>query len=185
MESDSSYSPLCDHPGQPGGSLPVFKLGHLSSPAFGLKSGLVPTTSALRSSGHQTWIRTLSLVLLGSGLLNLHNHCSCCSGAQSCPTLCNPVDCSTPGFPALTVSQSLLRFTSIVLEMPSNHFILCRPLLLLSSVFPRNRVLSNESALCIRWPKYWSFSFSISLFSGYSGLISFRIDWFGGGKKTP
>ena len=62
--------------------------------------------------------------------------------------------------------------------MPSNHLILCRPLLLLPSIFPSIRVFSNESALCIRWPKYWSFSFSISPSNEYSGLISFRIDWF-------
>ena len=68
---------------------------------------------------------------------------------------------------------------SIELVMPSNHFILCRPLLLLPSIFPSIRVSSNESVLCIRWPKYWSFSFSIRPFNEYSGLISFRIDWFG------
>ena len=62
--------------------------------------------------------------------------------------------------------------------MPSNHLILCRPLLLLPSISPSIRVFSNESALCIRWPKYWSFSFSISPFNKYSGLISFRMDWF-------
>ena len=62
--------------------------------------------------------------------------------------------------------------------MPSNHLILCPPLLLLLSIFPRIRVFSNESVLCIRWPKYWSFSFSISSSNEYSGLISFRIDWF-------
>ena len=66
---------------------------------------------------------------------------------------------------------------SIVSVMPSNHLILCRPLLLLPSVFPGIRVFSNESALCIRWPKYWSFSFSISPSNEYLGLISFRIDW--------
>ena len=61
--------------------------------------------------------------------------------------------------------------------MPSNHFILCRPLLLLPSIFPSIRVFSNESVLCIRWPKYWSFSFSIRTYNEYSGLISFRMDW--------
>ena len=66
---------------------------------------------------------------------------------------------------------------SVKLVMPSNHFILCRPLLLLPSIFPSIRVFSNESALRIRWPKYWSFSFSISPSNEYSGLISFRIDW--------
>ena len=67
---------------------------------------------------------------------------------------------------------------SIELVMPSNHVILCHPLLLLPSIFPSIRVFSSESVLCIRWPKYWSFSFSISPFNEYSGLISFRIDWF-------
>ena len=74
-------------------------------------------------------------------------------------------------------SQSLLKPMSIELVMPSNHLILCRPLLFLPSIFPRIRVLSNESALRIRWPKYWSFSFSISPSNEYSGLISFRMVW--------
>ena len=87
------------------------------------------------------------------------------------------MDCSTPGFVVLTISQSLLKFMSIESVMPSNHLILCRPLLLLSSIFPNIRVFSNESALRIRWPKYWSFSFSISPSNEYSGLISFRMDW--------
>ena len=78
---------------------------------------------------------------------------------------------------SFTNSQSLLKFTSIELVMPSNHLILCRPFLLLPSIFPSIRVFSNESALHIRWPKYWSFSFSISPFNEYSGLISFRTDW--------
>ena len=74
-------------------------------------------------------------------------------------------------------SQSLLRFMSIELVMPSNHLILCHPFLLLPSIFPSIRVFSNESVLHIRWPKYWSFSFSISHSYEYSGLISFRMDW--------
>ena len=74
-------------------------------------------------------------------------------------------------------SWSLLKLMSIELVMPSNHLILCRPLLLLSSIFPSIRVFSNESVLCIRWPKYWSFSFSISASNEYSELISFRMDW--------
>ena len=78
---------------------------------------------------------------------------------------------------SITNSQSLLKLMSIQLVMPSNYHILCRPLLLLPSVFLTIRVLFNESVLCIRWPKYWSFSFSISLSSEYSGLISFRMDW--------
>ena len=78
---------------------------------------------------------------------------------------------------SFTVSQSLLKFMSFELEMPSNHLILCCPLLLLPSTFPSVRVFSNELALHIRWPRYWSFSFSISHSNNYSGFISFRIDW--------
>ena len=78
---------------------------------------------------------------------------------------------------SITNSQSLLKLMSIDLVMPSNHLILCHPLLLLPSIFSRIRVISNESVLCIRWPKCWSFSFSISPSNEYSGLISFRIDW--------
>ena len=76
-----------------------------------------------------------------------------------------------------TVSWSLLKFMSIESVMPFNHLILCRPLLLLPSIFPNTRVFSKELPLRIRWPKYWSFSFSISPSNEYSGLISFRIDW--------
>ena len=79
--------------------------------------------------------------------------------------------------PSITSSQSLLTLTSIELVMPSNHLILCHPLLLPPSIFPSIRVFSSESVLCIRWPKYWRFSFSISSSNEYSGLISFRIDW--------
>ena len=79
---------------------------------------------------------------------------------------------------SITISQSLLKLTSIVLVMPSNHLVLCYLLLLLPSIFTSTRVFSNELALCIRWSKDWSFSFSISPSNEYSGLISFRIDWF-------
>ena len=79
---------------------------------------------------------------------------------------------------SITNSRSWLKLMSIELMMPSNHLILCRPLLLLPSIFPSIKVFSNESVLCIRWPKYWSFSFSISPSNEYSGLISFRIDCF-------
>ena len=82
-----------------------------------------------------------------------------------------------PGFP-ITNSRSLLKLISNGSMMPSNHLILCHPLLLLPSIVPSIRVFSNESALCIRWPSHWSFSFSISPSSEYSGLISFQIDWF-------
>ena len=80
--------------------------------------------------------------------------------------------------PSFTIFQSLLKLMSIESVMPSNHLILCHPLLLLPSIFPSIRVFSNESALHIRWPKYWSFSFSMCPSNEYSGLISFRVDWF-------
>ena len=79
---------------------------------------------------------------------------------------------------SITSSRSLLKLMAIESVMPSNHLILCHLLLLLPSISANNRVFSNESVLCLRWPKYWSFSFSISHSKGYSGLISFRIDWF-------
>ena len=106
-----------------------------------------------------------------------HLHPFCCSVAKSCSVLHNPMDCNTPGFSVPHISQSLLKFTSIVSVMPSNYLILCSPLLLLPSIFSSIRVFSNESVLPIRWPKYWSFSLSISPSNEYSGLISFRMDW--------
>ena len=93
------------------------------------------------------------------------------------------MDCSTPGFPSpswrwsFTISWSLLKLMSIKLVMPPNHLVLCCPPRLLPFFFPCIRVFSNESALCIRWPKYWSFSFSISLSTEYSRLIYSWIDW--------
>ena len=99
----------------------------------------------------------------------------CCSVAQSCPTLCDPMNCSTPGFPVLHSSQNLLRLRATESVMTSNHLLPCSPLLL-PSIFPSIRVFSSESALHIRWPKYWSFS--ISPFNEYTGLVSFRTDWF-------
>ena len=93
--------------------------------------------------------------------------------------LCNPLDCSMPGFPVhhqlLELAQTHVHWVMMV--MPSNHLILCRPLLLLPSIFPSITVFSSESVLCIRWPKYWGFSFNISPSNEYSGLISFRMDW--------
>ena len=87
------------------------------------------------------------------------------------------MDRGTPGLPSITNSRSLLKLMCIESVMPSNHLILCRSLLLLPLIFPSIRVFSNESALHIRWPKYWSFSFNISPSNEYSGLISLRIDW--------
>ena len=94
-------------------------------------------------------------------------------------TVALPVHHACPGQASLSITNSWSLFTLISIEsvMPSNHLILCHPLLLLPSIFPSIRVFSNESVLHIRWSKYWSFSFSISLFNEYSGLISFRIDW--------
>ena len=100
------------------------------------------------------------------------------SVARSHPTLCNPMDRNTSGFPA---HHQLLEHAQThvhLVVMPSNHLILCCPLLFLPSIFPSIRVFSTESVLCIRWPKYWSFSFRISPSYEYSGLISFRIDCF-------
>ena len=101
------------------------------------------------------------------------------SVTQLCPTLCDLMDCSTPGFPVChqLPDQSLLKLMSIELVMSSNHLILCHPLLLLPSLVPSIRVFSSESVFHIRWPKYWSFSFSISPSNEYLGLISFKIDW--------
>ena len=96
---------------------------------------------------------------------------------QWCPTLCHPMNHSTPGLP---VQHQLPEPTQTHVHesaMPSNHLILCHPLLLLPSIFPSIRVFSSESALRIRWPKYWSFSFNISPSNEHLGLISFRMDW--------
>ena len=87
------------------------------------------------------------------------------------------MDCSTQASLSITSSQSLLKLKSIESVMPSNHLLLCHPLFLPSSIFPSIRIFSNESVLPIRWPKYWTFSFSISPSNEYSGLISFRMDW--------
>ena len=92
--------------------------------------------------------------------------------------LCNPMDCFMPGFPVRHQLLELLKLMFVKSVIPSNHLILCTPLLFLPSVFPGIRVFSSESVLCIRWPKYWSFSFSISPSSEYSEWISLRNDWF-------
>ena len=97
---------------------------------------------------------------------------SSCSVTKSCLTLCNLMDYSTRASLSFTISQSLLRLMSTESGMPSKHLVLCCPLPRLPSIFPSIRVFSNESSLLIRWPKYWSFSFSISPSNKYSGLIS-------------
>ena len=102
----------------------------------------------------------------------------CCSVTQSCATLCDPMGCSTWGFPVLhhlpEFAQTSVHWVGDAIQ----HLIFCHPLFLLPSIFPGIRVFSKESILHIRWPKYWSFRFSISPSNEYSGLISFRIDWF-------
>ena len=111
---------------------------------------------------------------------------NCYSVTQFCLTLCDPMDCCTQASLFFTISWSLLNLMSIESVMPSNHLILCHPLWRgclqwgcrrLPSIVPSIRVFSNESVLCIRWPKYWSFCFSTSPSNEYSGLISFRMDW--------
>ena len=100
------------------------------------------------------------------------------SVAQLCPTLCDPMNCSTPGLP---VHHQLPEFTQThvhqVGDATSSHLILCHPLLLLPPIPPSIRVFSNESTLCMWWPKYWSFSFNIIPSKEHPGLISFRMDW--------
>ena len=115
----------------------------------------------------------------GTGLTMsvLQEEC-CCSVVQSCLIPCDPMDCSMPGFPVLYHLLKLAQTHVHESMMPSNNLCLCCPLLLLPSIFPRIRIFSNESVLHIRWPKYWSFSFRISLSNEYSGLISFTIEWF-------
>ena len=99
------------------------------------------------------------------------------SVSHLCLTLCDPMDCSTPGFTIHHQPPKLAPIMSIESVMPSSHLILCRPLFLPPSIFPSIVVSFNESVFRIKWPKYWSFSLSISPSNEYSGLISFRIDW--------
>ena len=99
------------------------------------------------------------------------------SVAQLCPSLCDPTNCSTPGLPVHHQFPRSLRLMSIESVMPSSHLILCHPLLLLPPIPPRIRVFSNESTLRMRWPKYWSFSFSTITSKEHPGLIFFRMDW--------
>ena len=99
------------------------------------------------------------------------------SVAQSCPTLCDPMHCSSQASLSITNSRSLPKLMPIKSVMPSSHLILCRPLLLMPPIPLSIRVFSNELTLRTRWPKYWSFSFNISPSSEHPGLISFRMDW--------
>ena len=111
--------------------------------------------------GREVWKRMDTCVCMAESL------CCCCSVSKSCPTLCDPMNHSTPGLLFLTISRSLLKFMSIESVIPSDHLILCLPLLLLPSIFPTIRVFSIELAHLIKWPKFWSFS--ISPFHEYLG----------------
>ena len=137
---------------------------------------LSPTFTCLQNPVLSSALKKLPQSILR--LLLVHNFYCCFSAAKSCPTLWQPnwLAACQPSL-SFTISQSFLKLMSIESAMPSNHLILCHPLFLLPSIFPRIRVFSNESALHIRWAKYWSFSFSISPSNVYPGLISFRIDW--------
>ena len=154
-------------------------LGHTPGEPANVGKGLASTFPYL------FWDLCLALLLplevlrlfqvLSLPLVFLHD--SFCSVAQSCPSLCNPMSAACQVSLSVTNTRSLLKLTSIESVMPSNHLILCGPLLVLPPVFPSIRIFSNESALCIRWPKYWSFSFNISPSNEHPGLISFRMDW--------
>ena len=122
------------------------------------------------------WGHYFFSLILTTDLRRRQGSCCSCSVANSCPTLCDLVDYSLPGFPVLHASWTLLALMSIELVMLSNPLILCHPLLPLLYIFPSIRVFSSESTLLTRCPKYWSFSFSISPSNEYSGLISFRMD---------
>ena len=140
---------------------------------FGMEHCFVTQRRKFLYTQQCEWLSEASLLVKEDLKIYMFCDCShcCCSESQLCLTL-RPMDCSTPGSPSFTISWSLLKLMSIESVMPSNHLILCHPLLLLPSVFPSIRVFSSESALCISWPKHWNFSFSISPSSEYSGLIS-------------
>ena len=122
-------------------------------------------SSPVRNSGTRSW---------WSATLSMQRRC-CCSGAKSCPTICEPMDFSMPGFPVLHCLAEFAQVHVHWIGVLSNHLILWHPLLLLPSIFPNIRVFFTELALHIRWLNYWSFSFSFSPSNEYLGLISFRI----------
>ena len=133
------------------------KLGDWGQGGFGRSH-----VGRLNGSGHKKW--------------NFLSQVQFSSVAQSCPTLCNPMDCNSPGLPVHHQLPEFTQLMSIESVMSSNHLILCHPLLLLPSIVSSIRVFANESVFRTRWPKYWSFSFDISPSNEYSGLI-FRMDW--------
>ena len=139
-----------------------------------LRAGLLwPSPLTVQPDG-RTWVKWWR----SAELLSCCYSCCCCSIVKSCLTFCSPWIVAHQAPLPSSISQSLLKFMSTEIVMLSNYLIFCCPLLLLPSIFPSIRVFSNESTLCIKYPKYWSISFSISPFIESSGLISFRIDWF-------
>ena len=119
----------------------------------------------------------LYIIHIWSNWCNVSFKAQLSSIVQSCLTLCHPMDCSMPGHPVHHQLQEFTQTHDTESVVPSNHLIFCRPLLPPPLIFPRIRVFSTESVLRIRWPTYWSFSFSLSPSNEYSGLISFRMDW--------
>ena len=132
----------------------------------------LPSTSPVPGLSYSSSLLTLTTTSSGGRVLAYF----CCCSLSHSQLFVTPRTAACQASLSFTVSRSLLKFMPIELMMLSNHLILCRPLLLLPSIFPSIRIFSNESVLCIRWPKYWSFSISPS--DEYSGLISFGIDWF-------
>ena len=141
---------------------------------------LFPSLGFFPNSGIETTSPSLqedsSLSHQGSPMVS-RSYIQFSSVTQLCPTLCDPMDCSTLGFPVHHQLPEITQTHVYWIRIPSNHLILCHLLLLLPSILLSIRVFSNESVLHIRWPKYWSFSFSISPSNEYSGLISFRMHW--------
>ena len=165
MHEDSAWSVIPGGESEPSGGTPIPSPHYI----FVDLPTHIPSFSGQAGWGARGHIYQLPAELVPSKFSSV---------AQSCPTLCNPMDCSTPGLPIHhQLPGSLLKLMPIELVMPSNHLILCHSLLLLPPIPSSIRVFSNESALHIIWPKYWSFSFSLSPSNEYSALISFRMDW--------
>ena len=143
-------------------------------PGVGEAEEPLPSTSPVPGLSYSSSLLTLTTTFSGGRVLAYF--CCCCCSLSHSQLFVTPRTAACQASLSFTVSRSLLKFMPIELMMLSNHLILCRPLLLLPSIFPSIRIFSNESVLCIRWPKYWSFSISPS--DEYSGLISFGIDWF-------
>ena len=141
-------------------------------PGVGEAEEPLPSTSPVPGLSYSSSLLTLTTTSSGGRVLAYF----CCCSLSHSQLFVTPRTAACQASLSFTVSRSLLKFMPIELMMLSNHLILCRPLLLLPSIFPSIRIFSNESVLCIRWPKYWSFSISPS--DEYSGLISFGIDWF-------